>query len=170
MRVLTLGAGTVGRWVADMLCRRRHSVTVVDIDPENVRRINSELDVRAIVGSASRSTVLFQADVAAADMCLAVTGDDEVNIVAASMAKALGARRSIARVYAPAFRDLSTFDYQRHFNIDSLLSLEQLSAFELARAIRNPDAIPLEHFARGQLEVYEVEVHAEVGCSGSQTS
>jgi len=160
MRVLTLGAGTVGRWVADMLCRRRHSVTVVDSDPDNVARINSELDVRAIVGSASRSTVLFQADVCAADMCLAVTGDDEVNIVAASMAKSLGARRSIARVYAPAFRDLSTFDYQRHFNIDSLLSLEQLSAFELARAIRSPDAIPLEHFARGQLEVYEIEVHA----------
>jgi trk system potassium uptake protein TrkA len=168
MRVLTLGAGTVGRWVADMLCRRRHSVTVVDIDPENVQRINSELDVRAIVGSASRSTVLFQADVSAADMCLAVTGDDEVNIVAASMAKALGARRSIARVYAPAIRDLSTFDYQRHFNIDCLLSLEQLSAFELARAIRNPDAIPLEHFARGQLEVYEVEVHAKSASAGQK--
>lgn len=166
MRVLTLGAGTVGRWVADMLCRRGHSVTVVDIDPENVRRINSELDVRAIEGSASRSTVLFQAGVCAADMCLAVTGDDEVNIVAASMAKALGARRSIARVYAPAFRDLSTFDYQRHFNIDSLLSLEQLSAFELARAIRNPDAIPLEHFARGQLEVYELEVDRKSSAAG----
>jgi len=161
MRVLTLGAGTVGRWIADMLCRRRHSVTVVDTDPEHVRRINSELDVRAIVGSASRSTVLFQADVCAADMVLAVTGDDEVNIVAASMAKALGARRSIARVYAPAFRDQSTFDYQQHFSIDSLLSLEQLSAFELARAIRSPDAIPLEHFARGQLEVYEMEVDAK---------
>ncbi len=166
MRVLTLGAGTVGRWVADMLCRRRHSVTVVDHNPENVRRINSELDVRAIEGSASRSTVLFQADVCAADMVLAVTGDDEVNIVAASMSKALGARRSIARVYAPAFRDLSTFDYQRHFNIDSLLSLEQLSAFELARAIRNPDAIPLEHFARGQLEVYELEVNAKSSAVG----
>ena len=160
MQVLTLGAGTVGRWVADMLCRRGHSVTVVDTDQENVAQINSELDVRAVLGSASRSTVLFQADVCSADVCLAVTGDDEVNILAASMAKALGARRSIARVYAPAFQDLSTFDYQRHFGIDSLLSLEQLSAFELARSIRNPDAIPLEHFARGQLEVYEVEVDA----------
>ena len=158
MRILTLGAGTVGRWIADILCRRRHSVTVVDIDPEHVRRINGELDVRAIEGSGSQSTILFQADVCGADICLAVTGDDEVNIVAASMAKALGARRSIARVYAPAFRDLSTFDYQSHFNIDSILSLEQLTAFELARAVRNPDAIPLEHFARGQLEVYEMEV------------
>ena len=168
MRVLTLGAGTVGRWVADMLCRRRHSVTVVDTDPANVRRINSELDVRAIEGSASQSTVLFQADVCAADICLAVTGDDEVNIVGASMAKSLGARRSIARVYAPAFRDLNTFDYQQHFNIDSLLSLEQLSAFELSRVIRNPDSIPLEHFARGQLEVYEMEVQSKSEAAGSK--
>ena len=144
-----------------MLCRRRHDVTVIDIDPDRVRQINSELDVRAIHGSASQSTVLFQADVCSADICLAVTGDDEVNVVAASMAKALGARRSIARVYAPAFRDSSTFDYQSHFGIDSLLSLEQLSAFELARAIRNPDAIPLEHFARGHLEVYELEVESK---------
>jgi trk system potassium uptake protein TrkA len=84
------------------------------------------------------------------------------------MAKALGARRSIARVYAPAFRDLNTFDYQKHFNIDSLLSLEQLSAFELARVIRNPDSIPLEHFARGQLEVYETEVHAKSDAAGKK--
>ena len=166
MRVITLGGGTVGRWIADMLCRRRHSVTVIDNDPENVRRINSELDVRAIEGSASQSTVLFQADVLSADICLAVTGDDEVNIVGASMAKALGTRRSIARVYAPAFRDLSTFDYQSHFGIDALLSLEQLSAFELARAIRNPDAIPLEHFARGQLEVYEMDVAVKSDAAG----
>lgn len=166
MRVLILGAGTVGTWIADLLCRRRHSVTVIDADPEHVRRINNELDVRAVQGSASQSTILFQADVCGADICLAVTGDDEVNIVAASMAKALGTRRAIARVYAPAFRDLSTFDYQRHFNIDRLLSLEQLSATELARAIRNPGSIPLEHFARGQLEVYEVNVDAAAPAIG----
>ena len=160
MRVLTLGAGTVGRWVADMLCRKRHSVTVVDIDPEKVRRIDSELDVRAIVGSASQSTVLFQAEVLSCDLCLAVTGIDEVNLVAASMAKALGARRSIARVYAPALADLSTFNYKQHFDIDSILSLEQLVAIELARSIQNPDAIPLEHFARGQLEAYEFDIDA----------
>lgn len=168
MRILTLGAGTVGRWVSDMLCRKGHSVTVVDDNPENVRRINSELDVRAIVGSASQSTVLFQADVLSADICLAVTGDDEVNIVGASMAKALGARRSIARVYAPAFGDLSTFDYERHFHIDSLLSLELLSALDLARAIRNPDAIPLEHFARGQLEAYELDVDTKAEAAGKK--
>ena len=151
MRILTLGAGTVGTWIADLLCRYRHDVTVVDTDPENVRRINNDLDVRAIQGSASQSSVLFQAGVMGCDICLAVTGIDEVNLVAASMAKAMGVKRSVARVYAPVFRDLSTFDYQRHFGIDRLLSLEHLTAMELARAIRNPESITLEHFARGQL-------------------
>lgn len=168
MRVVTLGAGTVGTWIADLLCRRRHSVTIVDNDAETVRRIDAELDVRAIHGSASQSSVLFQADVAGADICLAVTGDDEVNIVSASMAKALGARRTIARVYAPALRDLSTFDYARHFHIDRMLSLESLSATELARSIRNPDSIPLEHFARGQLEVYDLAVTDRAPVVGSR--
>ncbi|QEG43748.1 Trk system potassium transporter TrkA [Roseimaritima ulvae] len=170
MHVMILGAGTVGTWVADLLCRRRHSVTVVDLDADNVRRINAELDVRAIQGNGSQSTVLFQCGVAASDICLALTGDDEVNIVAASMAKALGARRSVARVYAPALRDLSTFDYQRHFGIDRLLSLEQLSATEMARAIRNPGAIPLENFARGQLVVYDLKVAASAPAAGTKLS
>ncbi len=158
MRILTLGAGTVGTWIAELLCRYRHDVTVIDTDAEHVKRINNDLDVRAIVGSASQSSVLFQAGVMGCDICLAVTGVDEVNLVSASMAKAMGVKRSVARVYAPVFRDLSTFDYQRHFNIDRLLSLEHLTAMELARAIRNPESPTLEHFARGQLEVAEFEV------------
>ena len=110
-------------------------MTVVDLDPQMVSVINENFDVRAIVGSASQSSVLFQAGISTADICLAVTGKDEVNIVAASMAKAMGVRRSIARVYSPVFRDLSTFDYQRHFGIDRMLSLEHLTAMELALSL-----------------------------------
>jgi trk system potassium uptake protein TrkA len=156
MRIVVLGGGTVGTWIADLLCRHRHSVTVVDNNPINCRLINNELDVRVVTGSASQSSVLFQSDVIGADLCLAVTGDDEVNIVAASMSMAMGARRSIARIYGPVFHDVSTFDYQRHFGIDRLLSLEHLTAMELARGIRNPGSVVLEHFARGELEVLEV--------------
>lgn len=158
MRIVVLGAGTVGTSIAEMLCENKHSVTVVDSDPAQTQRINDELDVRPVTGSASESSVMFQADVIGADAVLAVTGNDEVNLVAASMAKGLGARRSIARVYAPIFRDLSTFDYQTHFNIDRLMSLEQLSATELARGIRSPGSVVIENFARGQLEVQEVIV------------
>jgi len=138
MRIVILGGGTVGTSIADLLCHHGHSVTVVDRSAARTRQINNELDVRAITGSASQSSVLFQADVLGADVCLAVTGDDEANIVAASMAKAMGARRALARVYAPVFRDLSTFDYNRHFNIDRMLSLEHLSAMGSPAAFATP--------------------------------
>ncbi len=70
----------------------------------------------------------------------------------------MGARRAVSRVYAPVFRDLSTFDYQRHFGIDRLLSLENLTALELARGIRHPGSVSVESLARGELEVHEVVV------------
>lgn len=159
MRVLILGAGTVGTSIADLLCHHGHSVSLVDQSALRVREVSSDLDVRGITGSASQSSVLFQAGVSSTDVCLAVTGSDEVNIMAASMAKAMGASRSIARVYAPVFRDLSTFDYQRHFGIDRMLSLEHLTALELAREIRNPSSVILEHFARGAVEVHDIVVH-----------
>ena len=166
MNIVILGAGTVGTSIADRLCQLEHSVTVVDLDPEMVQVINESFDVRAMVGSASQSSVLFQAGISTADICLAVTGKDEVNIIAASMAKAMGVRRSIARVYSPVFRDLSTFDYQRHFGIDRMLSLEHLTAMELARAIRDPGSVVVEQFARGGLEVQEIVV----GQQGKATS
>ena len=156
MNIVILGAGTVGSSIAEQLCTSHHSVTVVDSDAEKVSSINEKYDVRAITGSASQSSVLFQAGMIAADLCLAVTGIDEVNIVGASMARKMGARRCVARVYGPVFRDLSTFDYQEHFGIDRLLSLEHLTAMELARSIRSPDSVVMEQFARGGLEVQEL--------------
>jgi len=166
MRIVVLGAGTVGTSIANELCADGHSVTVVDNDPAHAKRVNDELDVRVVTGSAAQSSVLFQAEVLGADLCLAVTGCDEVNLIAASMAKAMGARRTVARVYAPVFRDLSTFDYQRHFDIDRLLSMEHLSAMEFAREIRHPGAIAVENFARGELEMQELPVVEETSAVG----
>ena len=158
MRIVVLGAGTVGQSIAALLCLNRHDVTVVDHHADHIHHINESLDVRGIHGSASQSSVLFQAGVSSADLCLAVTGEDEVNLVSASLAKAMGCPRAVARVYAPVFRDLSTFDYQRHFHIDRLMSLEHLSAMELARAIRHPGSVVVESLARGELEVHELLV------------
>ncbi len=161
MNVVVLGAGTVGTSIAELLCQRDDSVTVVDVDPKQTAVLNEKLDVRVLNGSASQSSVLFQAGIATADVCLAVTGSDETNIVAASLAKAMGCRRSIARVYAPVFRDLSTFDYQEHFQIDRVMSLENLTAMALARAVRDPSSVVVEQFARGGLAVNEITIGKE---------
>ena len=152
MNIVVLGAGRVGASIAALLSEHEHNVTVVDHDPALTSKLNDELDVAVVTGNAAQSSVLFQAGAQSADVCLAMTGSDEVNILAASMAKAMGVRRTIARIYAPVFRDLSTFDYARHFGIDRILSLEQLTAVELARSIRDPSAVMVEQFSRGALD------------------
>lgn len=166
MQIVIMGAGTVGTSIAGMLCQHRHNVTVVDNDPEVARQVNEELDVRSVRGSAAQSSVLFQAGAMSADLCLAVTSSDECNMVAASIAKSMGTRRALARVYSPVFRDLSTFDYQRHFHIDRLISLEHLSAMEIARKVREPGSMMIENFARGELEMQDIVITRKSTATG----
>lgn len=157
MRILILGAGTIGASIAEFLCQT-HRVSVIDRDQEAVDRINETLDVRALCGSAADAVLLFQAGATDADLCLAVTNSDEVNLVGASVAKAMGTRRAIARVYSPNLLDTSTFDYRRHFKLDYLVSLERLAALDLARVVRSPGALSIETFAVADLEMQEIVV------------
>ncbi|MCA9215747.1 MAG: Trk system potassium transporter TrkA [Planctomycetales bacterium] len=166
MNVVVLGAGTVGRTVAELLCGRGVDVCVMDQDPDVVRRVEEQLDVRTVCGSAYDVSKLFQAGIQAADLCLAVTSSDEVNLVGASIAREMGASRCVARVFNPIFRDTSTFDYQRHFQIDRLISLEHLTALELAKHIRSTSVMAVESFLRGGIEVHGIHVGRRVRALG----
>ena len=158
MNIVIFGAGTVGTSIAELLCANGHNVSLVDSDELALRQVEERLDVRTLCGSACDAITLFQAGVLSADLVLAVTRSDEVNLVGASLAKAMGAHRSVARVFNPSYLDTSTIDYQRHFKIDRLLSLEELTALELARAIRMPSLFAVQNFARGELEIQELGV------------
>ena len=158
MNVVVLGAGTVGQTVAELLCNRGVNVCVVDEDAAVLQRVEEQLDIQAVCGSAYDVAKLFQAGTQMADLALAVTSRDEVNLVSASIAREMGASRSVARVFNPIFRDTSTFDYQRHFNVDRLISLEYLTALELAKHIRSTSVLAVENFVRGEIEVHGVKV------------
>ncbi|MCA9082684.1 MAG: Trk system potassium transporter TrkA [Planctomycetaceae bacterium] len=158
MNVVVLGAGTVGRTVAELLCGRGVNVCVMDENPAVLQKVEEQLDVRTVCGSAYDVSKLFQAGIQLADLCLAVTSRDEVNLVSASIAREMGASRSVARVFNPIFRDTSTFDYRRHFNVDRLISLEHLTALELAKHIRSTSVLAVESFLRGGVEVHGIYV------------
>lgn len=170
MQVVILGGGRVGSSIADLLAANRHAVTVVERDPQLVELLDEQHQVSVLEGSASQSTTLFNAGVGSADLCLAVTGDDETNLIAASMAKAMGARRVAARVYSQIFQDRSTFDYQRHFQIDRLLSIEYFTALELSRSIRDDGELVIEHFASGAIEMQEVLITRQSNSTGKPLS
>ncbi len=163
MNVVILGAGTVGTSIAELLCANHHNVCLIDASQTSLNQVDERLDVQTVCGSACDVTTLFQAGVQSAGLCLAVTNSDEVNLIGASLARAMGAARGVARIYNPALRDSSTFDYRRHFGIDRLINLEYLTAIELAKCVRAQGLFAVENFARGGVEVQEVE--AQSGCS-----
>ncbi len=166
MNVVVLGAGTVGQAVAELLGNQGINVCIVDEDPDVLRRVEERLDVQSVCGSAFDAATLFQAGVLSADLCLAVTSKDEVNLVSASIAREMGAARSVARVFNPILRDNSTFDYRRHFHVDRLISLEQLTALELAKHIRSSSALTVENFVRGNVEVRGIHIGEQARAIG----
>ncbi len=158
MHAVILGAGTVGTSIAEILCEHGVDVCIVESQRSVLDRVEEQLDVQTVLGSGCESIPLFQAGVQNADLCLAVTSRDEVNLVGASLSKAMGAKKTVARIFNPAYRDFSTFDYQRHFGVDQLLSLEQLTAYELAKGLHAPGLFVVENFARGGVQVLEVGI------------
>jgi len=161
MNIVILGAGTVGTSIAEILCANNQNVSLVDSSRQALDEAAERLDVQTVCGSACDAITLFQAGAQSAELCLCVTNQDEVNLVGASLAKSMGSRRSVARIFNPAYRDTSTFDYRRHFRIDRLLSLEFLTALELAKGIRIQGLFAVENFARGEVEVQETAVEEE---------
>lgn len=158
MQILIMGAGTVGVSIGGMLCENRHSVTIIEKDVEIATQADELLDARLIHGTATRASTLFQSGVMSADLCLALTGSDETNVLAASVAKAMGARRVAAVVESSGFREQDTFDYEFHFGVDRLINVHLMTALELARRIREPGAMIVENFARGKLEMQDVVI------------
>ena len=161
MRILILGAGTVGSSIARLLSSNQHDVTLVDQDPARLAMLSESLDAMVLEGNITHASVLKQAEVENADLCLAVTDSDSANLVAASMAKQMGARRTVARVYSRMIQNLETFNYCNHFKIDKVLSLEYLTAVRLAQAIDNfTESLNLESYLYGSLEFMEFSIES----------
>ena len=113
-----------------------------------------------LCGNGSSAEILARAKVGECDHFLAMTSEDQVNLVASSIAKKMGARNTIARIHDHTYSDNSFFNYQLNFGIDVLLNPEALAAVELAKAIRNPGRVAVENFARGKIEVQQLEITA----------
>ncbi len=158
LNIIICGVGEVGGHTAEVLAGAGHSVTVIDTDPERLRAMTEALDVRTLEGNAASSIVLRDAGAHEADVVIAATNVDEANIVAASVSRALGARKSVARLHHRAFFDQRDLDYEKHFGIDRLLCPEYSTAHAIARSLRNPAALAIENFAGQQIDMHEFPV------------
>ena len=158
MRIIICGAGEVGRHVAEVLATADHDVTVIDKDGSRLRAVEEVIDVRTLEGNCADAGTLLEADVKGADMVIASTSNDEVNLLCASLAKGLGAIKTVARVHRAMYFEHRRASYQQIFNIDRLICPEYSTAIAIAQTLRNPAALAIENFARNQIEVQQFPV------------
>lgn len=156
MKVVICGAGQVGCTIARRLAAERIDVTVIDSVPEQARRADESYDVRGMVGHASHPEVLERAGARDADMLIAVTRSDEVNMVACQVAYSLfGVKRRIARVrhagyLEPIWKGLYAAD---QLPIDVIISPEVEVARGIARRLRTPGSFDMVPLAGGRLQL-----------------
>ena len=162
MNIVIVGSGEIGFYLAQSLSKENHDITLVESVAEVAMANEEQINARIIHGDGTLASVLEQAGVAKADYVLAMTRNDPANILACQIAKKLGAKASICRIHHNTHADRESYDYETAFNIDNFINPEALCALELAKSIRNPGRIAVEHFARGQIEVQQISV-----CSNS---
>ncbi len=166
MKIVISGIGEVGSHLARLLVEGGHELILIDPSADSLASIEEHLDARVVLGSATSATILSEVGMEDTDVFLSLTSQDEINLVACSLAKGLGAREVIARYHAPAKQDHKIFSYSNHFNIDYLVSPERLTAAHLAREIRSPISPVLDQFARGSIEVTQVELSGKSSAVG----
>ncbi len=161
-RVLVLGGGRIGSAVAEHLSRRRAQVVVIDRDPERVEQLGRTLDKAIVVqGEITDDELLHQEGVAAADAVIALTGEDDANVLACIYAKSAGTRETIAVAHR-----LELLPLLREVGIDVALSPRTASANAVLRFVRGGVAA-VSTVLEGEAEVIELEVMPDSAADGA---
>ena len=154
MKIIILGAGQVGVTLAESLARESFDITVVDNDRSTLSALSSRLDIQTIEGWASHPETLRRAGASEADLLIAVTGSDEVNMIACQVCFSLfKTPRKIARVRAADYLDKEGFFSQENMPIDVLINPEQVVTENIHELLRHPGALQVLDFAEGLVQL-----------------
>lgn len=168
--IVIVGAGEIGRHIALSLSIDNHFITVIEANENVASELERQVDGRVILGDGTSIEKLLDADVSEADFFMALTADNNINQVACSMAKNLGAKKTFCRVHPGLERNMWLFDPREHFQIDYIFSSERLAAAELSKSIRNPESLIVEELARGNVELQQVRVSPKSEARGKTLS
>ncbi len=171
MKIIILGAGQVGHSVAANLVSEANDITVVDSNPEHLLSLSERYDLRTIVGIASYPSVLAKAGAKDADMIIAVTNSDEINMIACQVAYTLfHTPTKIARVRNNEYLNSTALFSQEALPIDVLISPEEIVTQYVERLITFPGALQVLDFADGKAQMVAVSTHSNGPLAGKRLS
>ncbi len=161
MKIIILGAGQVGGTLAEHLANEQNDITVVDTDGDKLRTLQDRLDIGTVTGGASHPNTLFKAGAEDADMLIAVTNSDEINMMACQVAHTLfNTPTKISRVRSPNYLAHQEQLFNReHVPVDVIIGPEQLVTKNIQQLIANPGALQVLDFADGRVQLVAVRAY-----------
>lgn len=158
MKIVIAGGGKVGSVLCTELSTEEHDIILIEKNETILDSLINKNDISGIVGNGASYDIQQEAGVDTCDLFIAVTPQDELNMIACILAKKLGARYTIARVRNPEYS--SHFEYVRErLGVNMMINPEFESARSISRIIKFPTVLSVQSFANNQVELIEVEVH-----------
>lgn len=152
MNIIIVGCSQVGETLAEQLVNEDNNITMVDLSSEKIKDITARYDVMGIVGNGATHQTQLDAGIDGADLFIAVTDSDELNLLCCMIAKKTGDCRVIARVISPEYSTEAAY-LKNELGLEMIINPELESAKEIARILRFPSAMKIETFSGGKVEL-----------------
>ena len=160
MKIIIVGCGKVGQTLAEKLNESGNEITVVDVLPEKVHEVSARYDVMGVIGNGATHGVLQEAGIELADLFIAVTDSDELNLLCCMVAKREGKCQVIARVKNPEYLDETAY-LKEKLGLAMVINPEYAAAEEIARVLLFPTAVKIEPFGKGKVELIAFRLHKD---------
>lgn len=158
MKIIIVGGGKIGATLIESLEGEGHDITFVDCDQKVVDEMNNIYDVMCVCGNAVDNDTLDGAQVSSADLLIAVTNSDEINMLICFIAKKMGVAYTVARVRNPEFNDKRMEQVKQYLDISFTINPELLAASEIFNILKLPAAINIETFSRRNFSMIELSL------------
>ena len=169
MQIIIVGCGKVGRTLAEQLQEEESDITLIDVSSNVINSLQDDIDAMGIVGNGASINTLMEAGIENADILIAVTGSDEMNLLCCLIAQKTGHCHTIARVRNPIYAKEISF-IKKRLGVTMIINPELAAAQEISRLLRFPSAIKIDTFARGRVEMLKFKVLPEFDLDGMTIS
>lgn len=170
MKIIVAGCGKIGITLIENFVNEGHEVVALDSNPDAITDITNVYDAMGVCGSATDCDTLAEAGVDKADVFVAATDADELNMLSCFLAKRMGASHTIARIRKPEYNDQNVGFMRQQLDLSMSINPEQLAAQELFKVLKLPSAMMVETFSRRNFEMVELRLRPESPMDGLSLS
>ena len=157
MNIIIVGCGRIGSTLVEELSGENHDISIIDEKADIVQKLAETHDVLGVIGNGASYSILLEAGVETADIIIAVTNSDELNLLCCLIAKKAGRCETVARVRNPVYYDEISF-IKEEMGISVVLNPELSAAYEIARLLRFPSAMEVNKFSKGRIEMLKYRI------------